>query len=45
MKQKEFKEKEQNQENNGQGTVDINTDENISGSSHLNEPLSEENEV
>ena len=45
MKQKEVKEKEQNQENNGQGTVDINTDENISGSSHLNEPLTEENEV
>jgi len=34
---------DENQETNG--NIDINTDESLSGSSHLNEPVSEESEV
>ena len=34
---------DENQENNG--NVDINTDESLSGSSHLNEPVSESSEI
>ena len=45
MKQKDLKEKEQIQETNGQETMDINTDENVSGSTHLNEPVAEESEL
>jgi molecular chaperone GrpE len=33
------------QENSPENLVDINTDENISGTSHLNEPVSQENEL
>lgn len=45
MKQKDVKDQEQMQEENGQETLDINTDENVSGSTHLNEPVAEEGEV
>ena len=34
---------DENRETNG--NIDINTDESLSGSSHLNEPVSEESEV
>ena len=33
----------ENQEN--EGNIDINTDESLSGTSHLNEPLEEESEL
>lgn len=45
MKTKDINENEQNQQQGDGAGVGINTDENISGNSHLNEPVAEESEI
>ena len=45
MKKNEVKENNQDVENSINGSMDINTDENMAGDQHLNEPVAEESEV
>ncbi|MBD0331093.1 MAG: nucleotide exchange factor GrpE [Chitinophagaceae bacterium] len=45
MKTKDIQEKEQKINSEEQSEININTDENINGNQHLNEPVTEETEV
>lgn len=45
MKTRDTHDNEQNQQQGNGAGVGINTDENISGNSHLNEPVAEESEI
>lgn len=44
MAEKDLKDRENNQPENNSG-IDINTDENLSGTTHLNEPVGEESDL
>src|SRR5215208_4781521 len=45
MKKHDVKEKDQNVDTDNNSPIDFNTDENISGNQHLNEPVAEESEL
>src|SRR5215216_2277063 len=45
MKKKDLRENGQNTDQEINGSININTDENVGGDQHLNEPVTEESEI